>query len=71
MSNSSIRLIDQVVPLQARVDLGAMAMKGYSTFPKCPIQDTCCGERLTPLQRLVYSISPADWAKKKVKRHIK
>ena len=24
----------QVLPLQARVDLGAMAIKGYSTFPK-------------------------------------
>ena len=26
----------QVLLLQARVDLGAMAMKGYSTFPKAP-----------------------------------
>ena len=26
----------QVLPLQARVDLGAMAMKGYSAFPKAP-----------------------------------
>ena len=24
----------QVLPLRAKVDLGAMAMKGYSTFPK-------------------------------------
>ena len=24
----------QVLPLRARVDLGAMAMKGYSVFPK-------------------------------------
>ena len=44
----------QVLPLQARVDLGAMVMKGYSTFPKASalqlpphqiilghIQDTC------------------------------
>ena len=23
-----------MLPLQARVDLGAMAMKGYSAFPK-------------------------------------
>ena len=23
-------------PLQARMDLGAMAMKGYSAFPKAP-----------------------------------
>ena len=26
----------QVLPLQARVDLGAMAMKGYSAFLKAP-----------------------------------
>ena len=25
-----------MLPLQARVDLGVMAMKGYSTFPKAP-----------------------------------
>ena len=26
----------QVQPLQARVELGTMAMKGYSAFPKAP-----------------------------------
>ena len=26
----------QVLPLQARVDLRAMTMKGYSAFPKAP-----------------------------------
>ena len=26
----------QVLPLRARVDLGAMAMKGYTAFPKAP-----------------------------------
>ena len=26
----------QVLPLQSRVDLGVMAMKGYSAFPKAP-----------------------------------
>ena len=26
----------QVLPLRARVDLAAMAIKGYSTFPKAP-----------------------------------
>ena len=26
----------QVLPFQVRMDLGAMAMKGYSTFPKTP-----------------------------------
>ena len=25
-----------MLPLRARVDLGAMAMKEYSTFPKAP-----------------------------------
>ena len=51
-----------MVPLQARVDMGAMAMKRYSAFPKTPelleshhhivcyIWDTCC-KGLTPLQR--------------------
>ena len=50
-----------MLPLQARVDLGAMAIKGYSAFPKAPAllapsdclvsyQDTL-GEGLTPLQR--------------------
>ena len=27
----------QVLPFQARVDLGAMAMKGYTTFSKAPV----------------------------------
>ena len=53
-----------MLPRRARMDLGAMAMKGYSVFPKAPallephhqiaychIQDTRCGEGLTPLQR--------------------
>ena len=26
----------QMLPLQTRVDLGAMAVKGYSAFPKAP-----------------------------------
>ena len=26
----------QVLPLRARVDLGAMAMKGYTALPKAP-----------------------------------
>ena len=26
----------QVLPLRARVDLGAMAMEGYFAFPKAP-----------------------------------
>ena len=48
-------LTHQVLPLQVRVDLRSMAMKGTSTFPKAPrqepnhqmvycyIQDTCLG----------------------------
>ena len=41
MSNSPIQPIDgpyQVLSLQARVDLGAMAMKGYSTIPKALLE---------------------------------
>ena len=54
----------QVLPRRATVDLGAMAIKGYSAFLKAPasleprhqivqchIQDTRRGEGLTPLQR--------------------
>ena len=26
----------QMLPFRARVDIGAMAMKGYSAFPKAP-----------------------------------
>ena len=52
-------------PLQARIDLGAMAMKGCCAFTKawmkphhqsvlCPIQDTRC-RGLTSLQRMKIS----------------
>ena len=53
-----------MLPCRDRVDLRAMAMKGYSVFPKAPaslephhqivlchIQDTRWGGGLTPLQR--------------------
>ena len=53
-----------MLPRRARVDLGAMAMKGYSTFPKAPqhcwnltirlfsvISRTLVRGGLTPLQR--------------------
>ena len=53
-----------MLPLRARVDLGAMAMKGYSAFPKAPgiagTSPSDClvsypghslGGGLTPLQR--------------------
>ena len=58
----------QVLPLQARVDLEAMAIKGYSAFPKTPAL-------LEPHHQIVresypsadvqsvYSTAPADWAK--------
>ena len=66
-----------MLPLWTRVDLGVMAMKGYSTFTKAPallephhqivwchIQDTCGdgGEVLLLIRKMVYSTAPADWA---------
>ena len=63
----------QVLPLWVRLDLGAMAMKGYSTFPKAPtllephhqiVLDMTLnnhwGGVLTPSaeMQLVYSIAP-------------
>ena len=59
----------QVIPQRARVDLEAMAIKGYSAFPKAPellelhhqivlchIQDTRCGGGHIPLQRSIRCI---------------
>ena len=37
MSNSSIRPIGLYQVLWVRMDMGAMAMKGYSAFPKTPV----------------------------------
>ena len=66
-----------MLPLWARVDLGAMAMKGYSTFPKAPallephhqivlchIQNTRWGGGSYPSVEVqsVYSTAAADWA---------
>ena len=66
-----------MLPLWATVDLGAMAIKGYSTFPKAPallephhqiiychIQDTRWGGGSYPSaeKQSVYSTAPADWA---------
>ena len=58
-----------MLPLRARVDLRAMAMKGYPAFPKAPalleshhqivlryIQDIRCGGGLTLLQRCSWCI---------------
>ena len=68
----------QVLPLRARVDLGPMAMKGYSAFPKTPVllgphdqivkyhyQDTRwgVGSYLSAEKRSVYSTALVDWAK--------
>ena len=65
-----------MLPLWARVDLGAMAMKGYSALPKAPailepyhqivychIQDTHCGGSYPSAEmQPVYSTAPANWA---------
>ena len=64
-----------MLPLQARVDLGAMVMKGYSAFLKAPaslelhhqivlyhIQDTRGGSYPSVEKQPVYSTAPADWA---------
>ena len=57
-----------MLPLQARVDLGAMAMKVCSTFPKAPAllephhQIVEGGSYPTAETQLVYSTAPADWA---------
>ena len=67
----------QVLPLRIRVDLGVMAMKGYTAFAKVSplldphyqmvyfhIQDTCCEvEEFYPSveKQSVYSTAPADW----------
>ena len=39
---------DQVQPFRARVNMGVMAMKGYSAFPKAPVL-------LEPHHQIVYS----------------
>ena len=66
----------QVLQFRARVDLGAMAMKGCSAFPNAPaslephyqivgchIQDTHRGYYPSTEMQSVYSTAPADWAK--------
>ena len=69
----------QVLPLRAKVDLGAMVMKGYSAFPKAPallepdhqivwchMQDTRCWDgRSYPSVEMqsVYSTAPVDRAR--------
>ena len=66
----------QVLPHRARVDLGAMAMRGHSVFLKAPaywnltirlfsviFQDIHCeGSYPSAELQSVYSTAPADWA---------
>ena len=66
-----------MLPLQARVDLGVMAMKGYYAFPKAtallkPQPSNCLvsypghllGESYPSAEmQSVYSAVPADWAR--------
>ena len=70
-----------MLPLQARVDLGAMAMKRYSAFPKAPallephhqivkchIQDTCWRGVLPLCREAVgVSFSPSRLGNKTIK----
>ena len=61
----------QVLPLPARMDMGIIALKRYSTFLKAPglkpesqiflchIQETRCSEAQKCCQR--YSPAPTDW----------
>ena len=64
-----------MLPFWTKVDKGAMAMKGYSAFPKAPaslenhhqivlchIQDTHWGSYPSAEVQLVYSTALADWA---------
>ena len=65
-----------MLPLRVRVDLGAMAMNGYSTFPKSPslamrwfnvIYRTLVdkeGSYPSAEMQLVYSTVSTDWAKR-------
>ena len=59
----------QVLPLQAKVDLGATIMNAYSAFPKVPASPSDClvsypGHSLGRSVEVqsVYSTPPDDWA---------
>ena len=57
----------QVLRLRARVNLGAMAMKGYSAFPKAPALmephlQIVSYTGHSAGKRSVHSTAPADWA---------
>ena len=84
MSTISIWLINRtlsVLPLRARVDLGAMTMNGYSTFPKAPAlfephnQIVYCHKQDTRWEQecytslgmhSVYSTAPGGWTENHV-----
>ena len=58
-----------MLPHKTRVDLGPMAMKGYSAFPNAPAPDSLVSyigyssEESYPsaMIQLVYSAAPANW----------
>ena len=63
-----------MIPLRARMELGAMAIKGYSSFPKalallepyyqvvlCHILDTRWWRAYSFAEKQCVSYSPADW----------
>ena len=72
-----------MLPLWARMDLGAMAMKGYSAFPKAPaslephqrlfsvISRTLVEEGLTPLQSCSQCILQLQLTKQRKKKEKK
>ena len=61
-----------MLPLRARVDLGAMAMKEFSAFPKVPSDCLVSYTRHSLVAKFypsaemhsVYSTAPANWAKR-------
>ena len=57
-----------MLPHRATVDLGVMAMKGYSAFPKLQYCWNPTIRLFSVISRQsVYSIAPADWAKEYLK----
>ena len=79
LSNSlDIKQFYHVLPLQARVGVEAMAMKGLSALPKttvlleslhqtvhCHMQDTCWGWSYPSAKiQSMYSTAPSDWTER-------
>ena len=53
-----------MLPYQARVDVGAMAMKGYSAFPRAQYNWNLTIRLFSVISRtLTEGVLPADWAK--------